>query len=316
MNKDILVSIIIVSYNSKNELEACLQSVEQQGLPVEVYIVDNNSTDDTPQVLVELKKRFDFLHLIFNKENKGLAYANNQPIPYVKGKYVLVLNPDSILGPDTLKVMVEYLESNPKVGVVGPLCVFEDGHKHSSYHTNWGFIHIVAWRVMPYGMMRYLYDSLLNRSLEKEVLFVSGACYLIPTQLFKSIGGYDPQIFLSVSDLADIGVRVKKLGYKTVFYPKATITHFGGRSNNQVKYLTLITGLTGDLYFLKKHKGFVFENTARGIFILNSLIRGTILLPLSFFKNAKRREKINMYFKTAKALSKKNYLDDKSFLNK
>ena len=113
-----MLTIIIVNYNVKFYLEQCLESVRRasKGLQVEVFVVDNLSTDGSVEYL---RGRFPEVTFIENHENVGFARANNQAIRQSKGKYVLLLNPDTIVGEDTLAQCVEFMDSHPEAGAVG-----------------------------------------------------------------------------------------------------------------------------------------------------------------------------------------------------
>lgn len=251
---DPLISVIIVSYNSQEELPACLESVHRQPTPCEVFVVDNASTDASCAVVGDYRSRWPGITLLANRANRGLAAANNQPLPACRGAYVLILNPDTILDTTTLPTLVAYLETHPDVGTVGPRCYFEDGSSHTSYHYGWTLGHVLLWRVVPYRLVRALYDR-FARYPEAPVLFVSGACLLMRRELYAAIGGYDERFFLSVEDAADLCLRADQAGFRTVFYPRARITHLTGRSQRGLSYFATALGYNGSIYYLRKHHG-------------------------------------------------------------
>lgn len=297
-----LVTIIIVTYNSEDEIVGCLDSIFKNNVESLVYIVDNNSSDNTKQLIQNYATRQPKVRLIINEDNKGLAAANNQPLPYIDTKYTMILNPDILLREDSLSIMIKGMESDPGIGMLGPLCVFEGGEPHVSAHSHYNIFTILTWRVLPHTVMRYFFDK-FSDFRKKDVLFVSGACYMIQSKLYKELNGYDNELFLTVSDVADIGVRIRKKGYKATYYPEAVITHFSGRSNAPLKFLTQFWGLTGDLYFLKKHKGAFQQATAKSIFIISSLIRAILFTVASWLKrNVAYREKAKLYFDLTKSL--------------
>lgn len=309
MNKDTSpsVSIIIVTYNSEKELPSCLDSIiRSQGVCYEVFVVDNASNDKSQNIIEEYSSRLPNFTAILNTENKGLAYANNQPMNLCKGKYLLILNPDTVLKENSLKMLTSYLDAHKDVGVVGPKCLYENGLPHTSYHFNWTIIHALLWRVLPYGIIRSLYDF-LARYKEKNVLFVSGACLLISKDLFTQIGGYDDNLFLTVEDAADLCMRVKKKGYRVVYYPDAEIIHFAGRSGLQVKFLALFHNHLGALYYFKKHKGAFQTLILYSLLMVNATIRvfaGVLLTPMfpKRFKDVPRR-----YLRLIKSLTSEFY---------
>ena len=155
------VSVIIVTYNSTQELPGCIESVLRQTPHMEVFLVDNASPDSTPEMVTDYGARFDNIFPILNTENIGLAAGNNCPIGKCKGDYVLILNPDTVLRDDTLERMVNLLDENPDIGVLGPKSLYEDGTAHVSFFHHWGFLQIWFWRILPYQMSRVCVTGLL-----------------------------------------------------------------------------------------------------------------------------------------------------------
>lgn len=248
------VSIVIVTYRSQKELPGCIESVLDQSVPVEVFLVDNASSDGTAQLVADYGERFDNVYATLNAENIGLAAANNCPLGKCRGDYILVLNPDTVLPSNSLARMVYFLDTNQDIGVLGPKCVYEDGTPHVSFHRHWGILHVLAWRMMPYRLVRWIYDRFSSFEYQ-DVLFVSGACLLIRRTIFEQIGGYDPKYFLTVEDVADLCIRARRTGSRIVFFPDAEVMHFTGRSGDQTPFLSTWQGTRGTVYHFLKHKG-------------------------------------------------------------
>jgi GT2 family glycosyltransferase len=248
------VTVAIVTYCSETELPACLDSVLVSDIPVKVVVIDNGSTDGT----LELARRYAQQHpnvlALPSGGNIGLAAGNNVVIPHLEGDYALMLNPDTVVRPDTLSTLISIMTMDRSIGVVGPKCVYEDGRPHTSYHLAWNFWHLFLWRVLPYSLIRLIYDR-LARYRETDVDFVSGACLMVRTELFKQIGGYDPGYFLTVEDVCDLCRRIKALGFRILFTPRAQITHLCGRSGAHVPYLSTLEAYKGDVYHFGKHHG-------------------------------------------------------------
>jgi GT2 family glycosyltransferase len=248
------VSVIIVTYRSITELPGCLDSVLNQALPIEVFLVDNASPDGTRQMVSDYAANIENVHAILNTENLGLAAGNNCPLRECQGEYVLILNPDTLLPKDNLVRMVEFLDKNKDIGVLGPKCVYEDGTPHVSFHRHWGILHVLAWRIFPYRFVRYFYDRFSSYRFQ-DVLFVSGACLMIRRSIFEQIGGYDPEYFLTVEDAIDLCIRARNAEGRVVFFPDAEVIHFTGRSATQTPYLVVWQGIRGTVYHFLKHKG-------------------------------------------------------------
>ena len=248
------VSVVIVTYRSANELPGCMHSLLHQTMPVEILLIDNASPDETAQMVTDYAEGLSNVSAILNHENLGLAAGNNRALGHCRGDYLLFLNPDTVLAADSLERMIDFLDENQDVGVLGPRCVYEDGTPHVSFHRNWGILHIVVWRMLPYRFVRRLYDR-FSRYESQDVLNVSGACLMIRRQIFEEIGGYDPEYFLTVEDAIDLCIRAQEAGSRIVFFPDAQVVHYTGRSATQTPYLVVWQGIRGTIYHFLKHKG-------------------------------------------------------------
>ena len=301
---DPAVSVVLVTYNSRDEIGPCLDSLRDQDVPIEVLAVDNASGDGTQGLLKERSRRWPTLKLILNDTNRGLASANNQPLGECRGRYVLILNPDVVVPKEALGKMVQYVDANPTVGVVGPLCLFEDGTPHVSSHRHWTAFHMMFWRMAPFGVARRLYDR-LSSYRQRDVQYVTGACLLIRRRLLVEIGGYDERFFLAVEDVADLCLRARRKGHRVVFYPEATITHLGGRSHSGVPFLAQYYGYHGSLCYLKKHSGDLCANLMRMAYFSHSLLKAVLALPLAPF-SARFGRTVKDSFRMANVMLREN----------
>lgn len=248
------VSVIIVTYGSSNEIPDCVESLQRQSVPVEIFLVDNASPDNTAQVVSDYAARFPNVRAILNKENVGLAAGNNTPMGECRGEYLLMLNPDTVFRNDSLQHMVEFLDRNRHVGVVGPKNVYENGEPHVSFERHWGLRQVLMWRVLPYRFPRLLHDRFSSYETQ-DVLFVSGSCLLIRRNIFEQIGGYDPEFFLAIEDVCDLCLRVKQSGSRVVFLADQEVVHLTARSCVQAPYIVVWQGNRGAVYYFWKHKG-------------------------------------------------------------
>lgn len=274
------VSVIIVTYNSELEIQSCLNSIINQEVQCEIFVVDNDSSDGTKAILEKYEQNYQHIKIILNKENFGLAYANNQPISMCNGDYILILNPDTVIT-DTITKLVDYLDTHPDIGVVGPKGFFRDGTPHLSAMHRWNLFNILIWRLGPYGIVRKFYDKFSSYK-EDDVMYISGACLMIRRKIYTAIGGYDPNFFLTIEDVVDLCIRVKKKGYRVVFYPTADVIHLGGRSHQDTPYVAMYYSYKGSLYFVKKHKGPFFEFILRMLFVIGVSIKASFAFILSF----------------------------------
>jgi GT2 family glycosyltransferase len=269
------VSVIVVTYRSVAEICDCVESLLEQPVPVEVFLIDNASGDKTAEIVSDYAARFQNIHAILNEENIGLAAANNRALGKCKGDYVLILNPDTLLRGDALKCMVDFLDRNPDVGVIGPKNVYAGGVPHGSFHRQWGLMHVVVWRLLPYRLSRFFHDRFCTYD-RQDLLFVSGACLLIRRDIFEQIHGYDPEYFLTVEDACDLCIRAKETGFRVVFLPDAEVLHLGGRSGVQAPYTVVWEGYRGSVYHFLKHKGAVQAVLVSVLLIIGSGVRSVI----------------------------------------
>jgi GT2 family glycosyltransferase len=281
------LSIVVVSYFVRQEVEDCLDELRKSDLPLEVFVVDNASTDGTYEMLLERYADWPALHSIRSPENVGLARANNIPLAQLTGEYTLILNPDTIPTPELLRALAGYLDAHPDVGVVGPLSLYGDGTPHSSFHHRWTPLHILLWSTIPRRWTSWWYDRPARLLREQDVMFVSGACLLIRTEIFKRIGGYDDAYFLAVEDAADLCRRAAATGSRVVHYPTATIVHYGARSseNAGVKPTSLLKARQGHLHYARKWYGTSGEALVFAWLQLTSVVKIAALLvtaPLAF----------------------------------
>ena len=298
------VSIIIVTYNSELEVLSCLDSILDQEIPCEVFVVDNDSSDGTKELLEEYARKYPEIKIILNSKNFGLAYANNQPMHLCKGEYILILNPDTVVT-DTIARLADYLDTHPDIGVVGPKGYFADGTPHLSAMHRWNLFNILLWRLGPYGVVRYFYDK-FSVYKEDDVLYISGACLMIRRNIYLEIGGYDPNFFLTIEDVVDLCIRVKKKGYRVVFYPNAEIIHLGGRSHQSIPYVAMYYSYKGSLYFVKKYKGSFCAFVLRVLFVIGVAIKASSAFILSYFLSKRYKRISEDNFKLALVMLKGN----------
>ena len=262
----VILSIIIVSYNTKKLLEECIESIIQNSktqtssASYEIIVVDNNSQDDSVKMLKNLK-----LKLIVNKDNVGFAKANNQGIKIAKGKYLLLLNSDTkIIEKDFFEKILKFLDSHLKVGILGPQLLWEDGKIQASggYFPNLGRIFFWAFFLddlpilgniihsyHPHTPSFYWKNKYYQNYHQQD--WITGACLFIRKEIIDKIGVLDENFFLYVEEL-EFCYRTKKAGFEVIYYPKAKIIHLGGKSGTSLG--ATIGEFQGLKYFYKKHK--------------------------------------------------------------
>ena len=240
------LSIIILSYNTKDLIRKCLTSVYStiQSVSFEVIVVDNASGD---QSVTMIKKEFKKVHVIESKENLGFGNGINLGVKSAKGEFLLFLNSDAELQADVFSQMITYMKSNERIGILGGKLLNYDGSMQRSFSNFYGVKDIV---ILLFGREK-VEMSLLGKDVRKEVDWVSGGCMWIRRSVFDAIQGFDPQIFMYIEDM-EICFRVRKLGYTIYYYPDFVVKHVGHGSSNREFAITNI--YKGIMYFYKKHK--------------------------------------------------------------
>lgn len=240
-----LLSIIIVSYNVKYFLEQCLYSVQKAtavcGIPSEVIVIDNQSTDGT---ISYLQQKFPAVVFVSNKENVGYARANNQGWSQAKGDVVLFLNPDTIISEESLKQSLEVLDQYKDVGAVGVRMVDGSGEflpeskrglptPAASFYKLTGLI-----RLFPHSeKIAHYYMGHLDSKKNYEVFVLAGAFMMVRKSVLEKTDGFDEQFFMYGEDV-DLSYRIQKAGYKNVYIGKTSIIHFKGESTRKdIKYV-------------------------------------------------------------------------------
>ncbi len=232
----IKLSTIIVSYNTKDLLKECLSSVVAaiENLEAEIIVVDNDSTDGTVEMLEGQVQ--NEIKILRNKENLGFARANNIGIQNSSGKYILLLNSDTIVEKNTIAEMVKYMEQNPKIGVA--TCRVElpdnslDPACHRGFPTPWASMtyFLGLERLFPMSKIFGQYHlGFLPMGEPHEIDSPSGAFYLVRREVIDRVGMLDEDYFMYGEDL-DWSFRIKQAGWKIMYYPFVKITHFKKRS--------------------------------------------------------------------------------------
>lgn len=234
------VSIIILSYNTKDLLKACLTSVQEYTkIPHEIIVVDNASKDESAQMVEE---DFPNITLIENKENVGFAKGVNVGAKQAKGDYLLILNSDTEFVDDSLAQMVAFADEHKDAGAVGG----KTGKQRS----------FGKFLTLPYVFLllyaeRFIGKQEHNQDTVQKTDWVSGGFMLVRRSIFEQVGGLDERIFMYIEDM-ELCFRIKQAGYGVYYFPKAQVKHLGqGSSNRSFAIIHIYQGL---VYFYQKHK--------------------------------------------------------------
>jgi len=245
------LSIVLVCWNNKAYLDPCLESLYTTGMrhPFDVIVVDNGSTDGSQQMLAE---KYPQVKIIQNDKNLGLGKASNQGIEATQGRFILLLNNDTLVNGPSFDAMVDFLEKDPTVGAVGGKVLNPDGSVQSCYNyfSTIGEEFLIATRLGE--LFRPGYPAVMDADEIKSVDWLTSACLMIRRAALDEVGLLDENYFI-YGDEADLQYRIKKAGWEIYYLPDATTIHYGGRSMTRWPRRKLV--YRGKLLFYKKHYG-------------------------------------------------------------
>jgi len=254
------VTIVIVSYNVRQYLRQCLESIERcrQMHRLQVIVVDNASQDGTASMLAPL---FPWVEFVALDENIGFGRANNIGIERARGRYTLILNPDTILSEDTIAAMIAYMDEHPEVGICGCKVLNPDGTFQAQcrrgFPTPWvAFTKLFGLQAL---FPRSRFFAQYNQSFRSpdETYYVDaviGAFMFCRTEQLRAIKGFDPDYFMYGEDL-DLCYRMLKAGYRTAYVPTTTIIHFKGESARRSRINDVRVFYDAMVQFTRKHYG-------------------------------------------------------------
>lgn len=220
------LSIVIVNYNVRYFLELCLNSVEGATslIKAEVIVVDNNSTDGSCEMV---KKSFPNTLLIENNDNVGFSKANNQGVAIASGKYICILNPDTVVAEDTFLKLLKFSNSINNIGIVSCKLIDGSGSFLPESKRNIPTRRVAIKKLI--GLSKEYYVSeLKNEYIGKVPVFV-GAFMLLKKNVYECVRGFDERYFMYGEDI-DLSYSVLNAGYDNYYYGKTTIIHFKGES--------------------------------------------------------------------------------------
>ena len=277
------MSIVLVCWNNKDYLEPCLKSLYESGLKssFDVVVTDNGSTDGSQAMLAE---KFPGVRIIQNDGNVGLGKASNQGIEMTQGRYVLLLNNDTIVNAEALDVLVEFLDDHPEAGAVGGKLLNPDGSFQSGYA---GFSTLLEEFLITTHLGEILWDGYPSHGdtdQVKQVGWLSSACLLLRRSALDEVGLLDESYFI-YGDEADLQFRLNKAGWKVYFLPSSEIIHYGGRSMDRWRRRKMV--YRGKMLFYKKNYGGLSTFGLRMLFGVFSALKNLYWL-LAFALPAKR----------------------------
>ncbi len=293
------LSIIIVNYNVRHFLDQCLHSVQQaierlkgdqagaEGYQAEVWVVDNNSVDGS---VAEVRRKYPWVHLISNRTNLGFSKANNQGIEASTGRYVLLLNPDTVVEEDTFRKCLEFMESHPEAGALGVKMIDGKGRflpesKRAlptpavSFFKMFGF----AWLFPRSKRFGRYHLGHLDRDETHSVEVLAGAFMFIRRETLEQTGLLDERFFMYGEDI-DLSYRITRAGYLNYYFPDTTIIHYKGESTKKgsLNYVKLF--YQAMILFAGKHFTSRRERSLRLLIHMAIYLRAGLSLLRRFFQ--------------------------------
>jgi GT2 family glycosyltransferase len=287
------ISVVIVGWNAKYYLELCLQSLTEAPprRSMEILVVDNASTDGSAEMI---ETRFPSVKLIKSTENLGFAKGNNVAIRQCRGRYVALVNPDVIVFPGCLDALADFLDSNPKVGNVGPRVLNPDMSLQSTcrrFPTLWNNFCSATSLASIFKNSRvfageHMFYFAHDKTLAVDVLV--GCFSMIRREAFDSVGLLDEDLFMYGDDV-DWCRRAWKAGWEVVFYPGAQAIHDRGKITAPYPVRFAVAQQKSVLHYWSKHHG-IFGRIGIGSIILFHHLLRYCLAVVSSFANSRRRE--------------------------
>ncbi|MBI4726475.1 glycosyltransferase family 2 protein [candidate division TA06 bacterium] len=250
------LSVIIVTWNSRDYIRPCLDSLFSQGQDLEIIAVDNGSQDSTLDVLREYGTR---IKVVGNQENLGFARAANQGLKRAAGDFILLLNPDTVLTPGALESMAGFLAEHPKIWALGPQLLNLDGSVQRSC------------RQFPDGRIMFYEFTGLSRLFPKSKTFgrwrmgyfdhltparvdqPMGACLMVKRVVLDKVGLLDEENFSMFFNEVDWCLRISRAGGRLYFLPQAKVYHHHGVSTRRVKKAMIISSHQSLARYFSKH---------------------------------------------------------------
>lgn len=293
---NVLVSIVIVNYMTRDYLSTCLKSIfKEDSIAYEVLVVDNGSNDGSTEMV---EKEFPTVQLIKNRTNTGFAKANNDAIKCASGKYILILNPDTELVGTALQKLIEFMEEDADVSAVGGKVFYPDGRVQVSCGSfpsigsaclGGQLLNIIFRKLFPnsnfFGACGITPEELDKRH---EVETLLGACVILRKSVLDRVGLFDENMFMYFEE-CDLFHRIKKNGGKIMFIPDAAIIHHAGSSSSKNIRKAVSYYQNSLVYYFVKNHSLKKINLFKISVMISVILKFIFLLPAYIFINKKKK---------------------------
>ena len=262
------LSVVIVNTNTRDLLRDCLTSIRQgtHGIQYEIIAVDNNSADSSAQMV---RDQFPDAKLICNDRNLGFAISNNRGFAVSSGRYVLALNPDTIVLDNALTLMVQFMDRHPEAGACGCRLLNRDG----SLQPSWANFPTLLSEILPKTAVNKIVPSgnRLQSQAVYDVDWVGGACLMVRRETMEQVGVFDERFSPIYSEETDWCYRIKQRGWRIYYLPQPEIVHLSGQTTERKRIWFAVQLQRSKYLFFRKHKGIAYANLYR-------ILKGAICL--------------------------------------
>jgi len=258
-----MISAVILTWNSEKYIIHCLKALikalQFNNEDYEILVVDNGSDDRTPEILAAFGLQFNLRYWLL-KENKGTTYSRNLALKEAKGDYILILDSDTEVSEESIKLLKEKLVHHPEIGLIAPKLTLADGSLQYSF-KRFPTLGVKILKYLPIKFFRRWaeknerYNFILKEDNLYLVDYCISACWLLKKEVREKVGLFDENIFYAPEDV-DYCVRIHQTGYQIAYYPKAIVKHYTQRLSYQNKKILKEHWRGLRYYFKKYHYGF------------------------------------------------------------
>ena len=284
------ISIVIVNYNVKEYIISCIQSIykhSKSNYNFEIIVIDNNSKDGSVN---SISKRFPKISLIENNYNAGFSAGVNQGVKISKGKFLLILNPDTLFVEDSLSIILKEAKNKEKLGAIGPLLISKNGNIQQSFWKDPSIFNtILSITHLDYFNFNknYKYEEF---GITSKVESISGGALFVSRKNFNDLRGFNKNLFW-MEDI-DFCIRLRKKGYSIYYSTLTKIIHFTGKSSQENYKVAISNQLLSKIKFFRIHHSKLSANIVLFSVLFISLIKLTMLLFISPFSLLYRKKMV------------------------
>ena len=285
------ISVIIINYNVEEYIISCIESIYKNAPPkksFEIIVVDNKSIDNS---IENIRSNFPDILIIENNQNYGFSTGVNQAAKKAKGNFLFILNPDTLFVEDSLSKLISFTKKKDSLGAIGPSLVTESGISQQSFWRRPTLLNTIL-SIYHLDNLNFKKNYKYHNLKIMIVDSVSGGAFLISSKLFKSLNGFNTNLYW-MEDI-DLCYRAQKNGYINYFFPETNIVHFQGKSAEKNLVYSTSNQLISKIKFFKIHNSLIEVYLLKAAMLVLSILKIVLLSFLSPFKS-KNRKKIAGY---------------------